>query len=806
MTKLPVSLPAPLEGRRTLLLVLCLWLLVGCFLAWISAACLLGHVEYALSPDLIQGWAVARVALPATPYPWPVMDRLQVLEDGHPLGPQVNDAREVRGGAYATSVRLHSGAQRLRLLQFSSSDGSIPRRNGRSYVVRFPRRRLPGSIALLLLCWITLPGATVRLSRARTVASSDSGVSDVVGWSLLVSGGLYSLFAAQAWLLPANTSWLLLAAAPALAPFLARLVAGRVSSPTWLPWLAGLLVWALGTAFGGSSYASPATAGIVIAVSVGGLVLYFGFRGGLTRSPELGASMLLGLFTVVAASILVREAGFDLSTVLASVGLSSSWTGGVTNPWTTKFLSHWLLVVTWCTLAAMARSGRGDRWRLVFVAALGVGALWVAGSKSALSALVLSVAIGSAGLRWPAAVRRLLVSGLVVGVLLAPLLAGVPWRLHSALPSRLVQGPLQGLEMGVRGGVWEVSRRLISLHPWTGWGFGASRGLPVRNVPMHDVLGFDSASEPKALSRVAALPGGHPHNVALLTWLDLGLIGALLVAGLLVAVGRSIAGVEEHKRVHATLLGLLTVNATFLAFNYPAWEPEVQSILWMSVVLAAALLPRAVMGRRELFRDGLVVFLILAVGGTSLLWGQLSHWLTLWELRHEQTVLVPEDDLLLTGDEIRHLEYGGDLDAGAELVAAPDGSGTLIRGWAYGPPGAPTPEEVLVFVGSDLVGGGRPERPTPEVFARSSSRDVRALVSGFLLWVEPERVDLGAPVTVVALRSDGALARELPPLSASQGGRPRPVDEAARRKGYNSGQPQTETGIPGERSMKVGST
>jgi hypothetical protein len=93
-----------------------------------------------------------------------------------------------------------------------------------------------------------------------------------------------------------------------------------------------------------------------------------------------------------------------------------------------------------------------------------------------------------------------------------------------------------------------------------------------------------------------------------------------------------------------------------------------------------------------------------------------------------------------------------------------------MSGWAYTRPGDEPPEAVLVFVGSELAGIAWPERPSPEVFARTDRGDVRALVSGFLLRLEPEQLDLSAPVTVVALRSDSAHAAELPPLSRLQGG------------------------------------
>lgn len=59
--------------------------------------------------------------------------------------------------------------------------------------------------------------------------------------------------------------------------------------------------------------------------------------------------------------------------------------------------------------------------------------------------------------RWPRGVRRALVVALVTGMLAAPLLAAVPWRVHSMLPSDLEGGALGALELDVRGSVWEYS-------------------------------------------------------------------------------------------------------------------------------------------------------------------------------------------------------------------------------------------------------------------------------------------------------------------------------------------------------------
>lgn len=770
-TRYAMAVAEPIASRKTLLMVAALWLIVAISLAWITYACLLGHVEHRLAGGRILTDTVALSILPAPAFPWPGELRVRLLEDGRPLGPRVDgpsSVSEAGGGAYAAPVRDGSGLHRYTALYFTASDGTVPLGNGRTYTARYPRRGLPASFALLLACWVILPLAAVRASK--TLADSRPDQTAPVGvaaWSVLVSGFLYTLFALQAWLPPSNAPWLLAVVVAGVAPFLASLPASRASLPGWLAWLAGLLVWVLLTSLGGSSYASPPMALGFLAVSAGGVLLYFGARGGLEQNERHGPSLTLVLFTLTAGLSLARAAGFDLASGLASLELSSLWWERIENLWTSKFLGHWLLVTFWCTLAAFGASSRSRRSDTALVSSLVIVAIWLTGSKSALVALLLSIAVAGGAMLRPRAVRRLVVVALVFGVLSAPLLAAVPWRVQSRLPGHLADGPLGALEMDVRGGVWEFSRRLISLHPVDGWGFGASAALPGGDLPIAEALGVEPESPDAVLARHPVLAGGHPHNAALLTWLDLGLIGALLVAGLLVAVGRSIAGVKEHRHTHAALLGLLTVTATFLIFNYPVWEPEVASILWMTAVLAAAVLPQPAVAHLALLRSGAAVLLILTMGGSILAWDRADRWWTAREVREGRAVLDLEAGRIVVGGEALPLEHGGLLDAGAEFLHWEPGGTALMRGWVYGPPGAGAPDAVLVFVGSELADVVWPELPSPEAFARSESRDVRALVSGFLLRLQPDRLDLEEPVTVVALRPKGAVAAELPPLAAA---------------------------------------
>lgn len=757
------------------------WLIVALLLAAITSECLFGQVKHELVPAQMRGDVIALVILPAPPFPWQSELGVDVFENGRRLGPRLEGPRSVSetgGGAYADPVRDGSGLQRFTALYFTASDGSEPARNGRSYAVRYPRWALPATFAFLLGCWVVLPLTTVHLVRCLAGPRPRAvGSLGVAGWSVLVSALVYSLFALQAWLPPSNAPWLIAVAVAGVAPFLARLPVPRASVPGWCLWCAGLLVWVLLTSLGGTSYASPGMAAGFLAVAAGGALLYFGTRGSLEGSARAGRSPIVAVFLVVALASLARDAGFDIAGTLATLGLSPLRTEGIENLWTAKFLGHWLLVTLWCTLAAFGLKGVSRHRDTALVASLGFVALWLNGTKSGLVALVISTAVAGGAMLRPRATRRLVVVVLVLAALTAPLWAGLPWRAQARLPSHLTEGPLSGLEMDVRGGVWEFSRRLISLHPLEGWGFGASASLPGRQLPIADALGVEPSRPDHVLARHPVLAGGHPHNAALLTWLDLGLIGAVLLAGLLAAVGHSIARVERQRYAHAALLGLLTVTATFLAFNYPVWEPEIASMLWMTAVLAASHLPQPVFRRPELVRHGIVVLVVIAIGCALLVEERASRWLTARDQGAREILLSPDGDSLAIGGAVHRLEDDRRIDAGARLVA-PQGR-PFIHGWAYGPPGSGDPDVVLVFVGTELVGTVWPEWPTLEVFRRSSTRDVRALLSGFLVPVVPADLDIEAPLTVVMIRGQDVAAARLPPLSATLPGHSPPAESPA---------------------------
>ena len=742
-----------------------LWLLLAGFLTWLTFACLFGHVNRRLSPDEIRvRGRVSYMVLPAPPRLWPLDLHADVLENGRSLSER---------GCVFPPILLEgaSSAPRLLVVRFRATDRSSPVSNGRTYALRYRRLRSPSALILLLACWSILPALLWwRLRREREPESPTVRSATRVDWSVLVLGLLFSVFAVQAWLPASNAAWFLALAAVGVPPFLERVSRGVWTLPRWSPWLAGFLAWAAFSSIGGTSYASLSTASRLLAACAVGAMLYLGLRGSLVGREGRASSLLLVILAIAVGLSLARDAGFDIVGWLSTLGLTAKDSGRVVNLWTTKFTSHWVLVVAWGALVALGRLGKPRRGSVALVALLVLLALGSSGSKTAVSALLLSAVVAVAALRWPGGVRRLVMYGLVFGVLLAPLLAAVPWRIESALPSSW-RGAVGVFELDVRGGIWEFSRQLVSLHPLVGWGLGATGSLPGQHLSMAHALGIDPASAGPVLASRPILLGGHPHDAALLTWLDLGLIGALLLAGLLVAMARGLAATEEKRLAHASLLGLLTVTAVFLVFNYPVWEPEVMALLWMSATLVALVLPRPVAARESLVRGAVAVVVLLAIGCGLLSSGRLSLWLTERRFRIPDLRLDVAGGTLSSGGEVWRLEQGVGLDAGAELVRLAPGGSAYIWGWAYGRRGAFRPREVLVFLGSHLVGIVRPERPSPRVFVETTPRDIRALTSGFLIPVQPGRVDLDAPVTLVALGQGRMRAVELRHLGGGVPGR-----------------------------------
>lgn len=729
------------------------WLAPLTLVLWLAWVCWAGTVHRVIEPEASYGFGADQYfVLPGSTLTWIGSPSLKLM--------YVPESPERPRTELSISHIEHNSDSAL-VVHFAADPNEQNHRSG-DMVLQYPRKERTATPLLFLL-------ACVLASRWAHTSHSISPLGVTVP---AVAGCLFALFAVQAWLGPPNSLWFLAIGACGLPAFLARLGAGQLQATPWMPWLLAIAVWAALGPLIGEPYASTETLAGLLALTGWGLVLYLGlgqwkrFDGEIDGPAEQEpADWAVIVFLATAGLSLARDAGFDLAGGLASLGLGTPWTGGLVNPWTTKFLAHWLLVTGWCVVGAAAWRRRSP-WQNVGLVLLGVVTLFLNGSKSGLSALIASAAVALLAWRWPGPSRRWVVLGLVALVLLAPLVGFAGWHVYTSLEGSAADPALAALELHVRGAIWEFSRRWIGQQPVQGWGLGATSRLPGGDLGIEEALAVapDAVLRPRPDHPVLA--GGHPHNAALQVWLDLGLIGVLLLGGLILAAGRSLGAVEDRPRTHAALLALLTVHGVYLAFNYPLWAPEVQSLLWMSVALASATLPAPTVHRRKLLRGTLVVLVILVIGGGILAQDRLARWWTVRQLRQHPVELDPANGRLTAGGETRPLNAGGPLIAHAEWLES-----GWIRGWAFDPTTETVPEAVLVFVGDNLVGVARPELESTELFRQLRNRTVAALTAGFLVPAAKEAVELEAPVRVVALTGDGARMAHLPPLT------PQPAEE-----------------------------
>jgi O-antigen ligase len=173
-------------------------------------------------------------------------------------------------------------------------------------------------------------------------------------------------------------------------------------------------------------------------------------------------------------------------------------------------------------------------------------------------AVGLAIAAGLLVWIWPRPAPKALGAAAAVFVLLMPvaLLAIV----HSGLPFNL---PLSWSE---RMGYWTFATARIAEHPLRGWGLDASRTF-------------------------GAAIGLHPHNGAIQTWLELGVLGATLMALAWALAFRRLAD-DARSLVTAAAAASAAVYLFFGSVSFGVWQEW-----WLALGALVAVI--AALGRAE---------------------------------------------------------------------------------------------------------------------------------------------------------------------------------------------------------------
>lgn len=229
-------------------------------------------------------------------------------------------------------------------------------------------------------------------------------------------------------------------------------------------------------------------------------------------------------------------------------------------------------------LALLATRHFGLRWGAMVVAAV-TGTILLGDSGSARLAALAALAVFTVALLRPRAAFRALRVGVAVMVVAMPLgAANLPppqetFQHWTWLP----------LSLHHRLTIWTFTGARIAEKPVTGWAMDASRSMPGADDEIR-VSRYDRAGNRVSSLLEAQLPL-HPHNAILQWWLELGAVGAVMLAALfwrvLVRMERLAASAGQRAAGAALFTAVAVVSLT----GYGFWQGWWQGGIWLAILL-----------------------------------------------------------------------------------------------------------------------------------------------------------------------------------------------------------------------------
>ncbi|MGE4013540.1 MAG: O-antigen ligase family protein [Alphaproteobacteria bacterium] len=207
---------------------------------------------------------------------------------------------------------------------------------------------------------------------------------------------------------------------------------------------------------------------------------------------------------------------------------------------------------------------------------------WTISTGSALMTLAIIAIVFPVALAWPRITIKIMAAVVLLGLFAAPV-----------IPPLLPVGPwLRDVPDNYRISfyhrikIWQFTTERIREKPFFGWGIDASRAMPgaTAKISIDQELGFDP---PRHHVRGELLPL-HPHNNFLQIWLELGLVGVVLVALLLFLMFRYVArvpGREDRAALLATAAGAVAVGMVAYGLTQTRWV----CFIWLLAAFGAGL-------------------------------------------------------------------------------------------------------------------------------------------------------------------------------------------------------------------------
>ncbi len=239
-----------------------------------------------------------------------------------------------------------------------------------------------------------------------------------------------------------------------------------------------------------------------------------------------------------------------------------------------------LALFVWPWLLAL--NNRYGKTVMILALLVCVGAIVLSNADTPVLALVAGLLVAGLSFVSRKAVLSLFAVLMIVGVTLAPLVPGMLPNPHTEAQA------YSGLSnSGVhRLAIWRTVAEHISEGPVLGIGMNATRYLYSHADRV--VQEFASDDPQKKWANLSEPIPLHAHNGVLQIWLELGVVGALLFAGVLLMVMLRIRQGFDDGAATAARLAMLTSGIITFSLSFGPWQSWWQAAIWLSIAVMSA--------------------------------------------------------------------------------------------------------------------------------------------------------------------------------------------------------------------------
>jgi O-antigen ligase len=134
--------------------------------------------------------------------------------------------------------------------------------------------------------------------------------------------------------------------------------------------------------------------------------------------------------------------------------------------------------------------------------------------------------------------------------------------------------------------IWEFAASRIFEHPIIGWGLDASRVIPGGHEQVFMFQSGDSRLTGQAMPL-------HPHNALIQIWLELGIVGVILIGGIFSLIVLSVPDSMENRAGPATMIATTACGFAIAQLGFGIWQGWWMATLGLMVMIIVAIAPRA---------------------------------------------------------------------------------------------------------------------------------------------------------------------------------------------------------------------